>query len=218
MPLGAVLCVQCGYNVKLGRRMETMKIGADGQVGTTSVTDMFLEKAARALEEEKEEEKKKTREGLPWWGYLLLLVGLSGFMALMMLIPQQNAIMFAGGTIAFVGWAICLYSGICILIVAFKESPLHGILCLSVFPGFPIYTLIFIITRWEKCAGFFFLNLGGTVLIFAGYGVLALGAWFAAKEATALTLPVQHGILLVQTWVSSVSPLLSTAKVSMQVP
>jgi ssDNA-binding Zn-finger/Zn-ribbon topoisomerase 1 len=119
MPMGAIVCVQCGYNMKLGRRMETLRIGADGTGESGSVTDMFLARAARTLEEDKEEERKKTREGLPWWAYLLMLLGLVGFMAMMMMIPQRSAIV-AGGALIFVGQLLCLYSGICIL-VAFRK-------------------------------------------------------------------------------------------------
>src|SRR5688500_13852910 len=144
MPVGAVLCVQCGYNLQLGRRMETMRIGADGQ-SHTSVVDTILAKAARAIQEEKEEERKKVRGGIPWWGYLLMLMSIVGFMAMMMLIPQGTAVFVAAVLLMFGGWLVCLYSGICLLIIAFKESPLQGILYLLLLPGCPIYALIFII-------------------------------------------------------------------------
>lgn len=180
MPMQAVVCVQCGYNLKLGRRMETMRVGADGQVvGHGSVVETVLARAAQALEEEKEEERKKTREGLPWWAYLVMLMGVLGFLALMMLIPQQNAVMMAGFVLMFGGWLICVYSGVCILVVAFRESPLQGLLCLFV----PIYQLVYIIMRWDQCAGFFFLNLGGSVIIGVGMGVLMLGSMFSGEDA-----------------------------------
>ncbi len=206
MPMHAVVCVQCGYNLKLGRRMETMRMGADGQMGGASVVETVLARAAQTLEEDKEEEKKKTREGLPWWAYLVMLLGVLGFLVLMMLIPQQNAIMMAGGTLMFIGWLICVYSGIAILVTAFKESPLQGILCLFVVPGFPIYTLVYIITRWDQCASYFFMNLGGTVIIFVGLGVIILGGMITAQEEFVLAPAVQHGMLLAQQLLPSLYP------------
>jgi len=197
IPMGAIVCVQCGYNMRLGRRMETMRIGADGSAESGSVTDMFLARAARTIEEDKEEEKKKTREGLPWWGYLLILMGLVGFMAMMMMIPQRSAIAVAGGVLMFVGWLMCIYSGVCILIVAFRESPLQGILCLLV----PVYSLVFIIMRWEQCASFFFINLGGTAVICAGIGVVIVGNMIMGQPEQALLPILREGMTIAHTWI-----------------
>ena len=193
MPIGAILCVQCGYNLQLGRRMETMRIGADGQVGHTSVVDSILSKAARAIQEEKEEERKKVREGIPWWGYLLMLMSLVGFLAMMMLIPQGTAVLVAAGVLMFAGWLLCLYSGICLLIIAFKESPLQGILYLLV----PFYALIFIIMRWEKCSGFFFMNLGGAAIMGAGWGVAIIGAIMVGDDSD-VRLPKPREVMVAE--------------------
>jgi hypothetical protein len=194
MPMQAVVCVQCGYNLKLGRRMETMRMGADGQMGPGSVVETVLARAAQALEDEKEEERKKTREGLPWWAYLVMLLGVLGFLALMMLIPQQNAIMVAAVALMFLGWLICVYSGVCILVTAFRESPLQGILCLLCGP----YQLVYIIMRWEQCAGFFFMNLGGSVIIGVGMGVLMLGEMIGSGDEEAKLPRGQRATVVVE--------------------
>lgn len=173
--------------------METMRIGADGVASGGSVADMVLARAARALEEDKIEQRKKTKEGLPWWAYLLMLIGVISFMAMMMMIPQRNAMMAAAGVVMFVGWLICIYSGIALLVTAFRESPLQGILYLLV----PFYPLVYIVMRWEKTAGYFFMNLGGTVIIFAGLGIL----WFSqlfVKEDQVMAPLIQDGIMLAQ--------------------
>jgi hypothetical protein len=194
MPMQAVVCVQCGYNLKLGRRMETMRMGADGQMGPGSVVETVLARAAQALEDEKEEERKKTREGLPWWAYLVMLLGVLGFLALMMLIPQQNAIMVAAVALMFLGWLICVYSGVCILVTAFRESPLQGILCLLCGP----YQLVYIIMRWDQCAGFFFMNLGGSVIIGVGMGVLMLGEMIGSGDEEAKLPRGQRATVVVE--------------------
>lgn len=197
MPLGAILCVQCGYNLQLGRRMETMRIGADGQVGHTSVVDSILSKAARAIQEEKEEERKKVREGIPWWGYLLMLMSLVGFLAMMMLMPQGAAVGVAGGLAVFFGAALALFAYIRLLIVAFRENPGHGLGCLLCWP----YVIYFLVIKWDECSGFFFIWLGGQVLQGIGYGVLTFGATMVGDEAA---LPLLRDIQLAMIfWTSS---------------
>jgi hypothetical protein len=81
----AVLCIECGYNVKLGRRMQTIKVGAgEGHGGHGAVAADLLERAAQVLEEDALEEKKKTSSGVPWWVYLIVLIGLVSFAAYML--------------------------------------------------------------------------------------------------------------------------------------
>ena len=76
MTPGAVVCIKCGYNAKLGRRMETVKMVA-GPGGHDAGAADLMAKAAATIEEDKEEERRKTREGMPWWvyGIGLLFVG-----------------------------------------------------------------------------------------------------------------------------------------------
>jgi hypothetical protein len=80
-----VLCIECGYNVKLGRRIQTIKVGAgEGHGGHGAVAADLLEKAAQVLEEDAKEEKKKTSSGVPWWVYLIVLIALVSFAAYML--------------------------------------------------------------------------------------------------------------------------------------
>jgi hypothetical protein len=67
-------------------------------------------------------------------------------------------------------------------------------------PGCPIYTLIFIITRWEQCASFFFINLGGTVVICAGIGVIFVGNLIMNQPQETWLPAVRDGIMLAQVW------------------
>jgi hypothetical protein len=78
MPIGAVICINCGYNTRIGRRMETVKIGGLEEGGHGAVAQDMLDKAATVMEEDAAEEKKKTGEGLPWWVYLIALGALIG--------------------------------------------------------------------------------------------------------------------------------------------
>ncbi|MCU0878596.1 MAG: hypothetical protein MUF06_12495 [Pirellulaceae bacterium] len=187
LPDSAVLCVKCGYNRKLGRRMETIKqVGGTPLAGGHSVTaDELLHKAAQAIEADKEEEKKKTSEGMPWWAYLIALTLLVGFLVAMALIPQSQAMRIAGICIIVVGWLVSFYSGLRILIIAFQEGILHGVLYLLL----PFYPLIFIIMHWDKCGGYFLMNLAGGVFILVGFGGIALGDYMNAKKDDARLPP-----------------------------
>jgi len=85
MPIEAVICVKCGYNARIGRRMETVREGGSGEVGHGAVATDLLARAATVMDADAEEERKKTRSGMPWWVYLigiLLLMGLATYMLL----------------------------------------------------------------------------------------------------------------------------------------
>ena len=91
LPQEAVVCVKCGYNTKLGRRMTTTNAsgGGDEQAGHGAVAADQLERAAQTMEEDKEAEKATTNEGLPWWVYLILLAVLLGFLGTMIVIANK---------------------------------------------------------------------------------------------------------------------------------
>ena len=78
MPIEAVVCVKCGYNTRIGRRMETVKVGMGEEGGHGAVAQDMLDKAAVVMEEDAAEEKKKTSEGMPWWVYFIVLGALIG--------------------------------------------------------------------------------------------------------------------------------------------
>jgi hypothetical protein len=86
LPENAVLCIRCGYNIKLGRRMETVKIGGDaGEGGHGAVSADLLNRAAQVIDEDKQEDIKKTKQGLPWWVWLVILIILGGFLSYMII-------------------------------------------------------------------------------------------------------------------------------------
>jgi len=87
----AVVCIKCGYNTKIGRRMETMKVGLEqGVGGHGAVAADLLDKAAKGMEEDVEAEKTKTSAGLPWWVYLIGLAILVGFATCMLLFTGKE--------------------------------------------------------------------------------------------------------------------------------
>ncbi len=90
MPLEAIICIKCGYNARIGRRMETAKMsGSEGDVGHGSVASSLLEKAAQTIDDDAEADKKKTSEGMPWWVYLIFLAALVGFLGTMLYLGNR---------------------------------------------------------------------------------------------------------------------------------
>jgi hypothetical protein len=196
MPVQAVVCIKCGYNKKLGRRMEVVK-----QTGGTSIpgghtvsVEEMLNKAAERIEEDKEEERKKTKEGMPWWLYLIGLTIAVSFLVAMMLIPQDTAMRVAGWTVVVLAWLIGFYSGLRMLIAAFQESTLQGVLYLVV----PFYPLFYVITRWDRVGGFFLMNLGATVLMCMGYGSIILADYLIQQDESSLP-PREQYVRLIDT-------------------
>lgn len=84
MPIEAVICIKCGYNARIGRRMETAKMGGGGEDGHGSVATDLMERAAQVIDDDAAEDIKKTGEGMPWWVYLIGLLALVGFLGTML--------------------------------------------------------------------------------------------------------------------------------------
>lgn len=85
MPIEAVLCVKCGYNTRIGRRMHTEVTEAEEHVGHGAVAQDLLSKAATVIDGDEEAEKQKTAEGMPWWVYLIILIILVSIAAAMIM-------------------------------------------------------------------------------------------------------------------------------------
>jgi hypothetical protein len=86
LPQDAVVCVKCGYNLKLGRKMKTMSTSGEshGSVGHGVVAQDLMDKAAGTIDDDEEAEASKDKEGMPWWVYLIILIVLFGLAAYML--------------------------------------------------------------------------------------------------------------------------------------
>ncbi len=184
MPANAIVCIQCGYNKKIGRRMETVKQGEAAVLpGGHSVTvDELLGKAAQSIADDKEEQRKKTREGMPWWIYLIGMFACIGFMIMMMVLPERVAVS-TGGVII---WGLCIvvniYATIRIYMIAFNESVSEGVLCLVC----GLYQLYFIFTHWDQCGGYVLMQLGTNIV--SSLVSFAIEATLGAEEEEAYRL------------------------------
>ena len=183
MPPNAIICIKCGYNAKIGRRMETVKTGSgpDGPTGHEATAQDLLNKAALAIEEEKIEEKKKTSEGAPWWLYLGAMVGVVGFMVGMMLLPQQVALATGGVMLYGAAVIISLYAKIRILIMAFSEGMGQGLCVLLI----PCYDIIYVFMRWDQCAGYVLMVVAANTVANLVWYCMEAGLLHAEEEKDA---------------------------------
>ena len=192
LPPNAVLCVKCGYNLKLGRRMETMTtsgVAAAGHGGHGESAEEALARAAAALEEDKQAERSKTGEGLPWWAYLIAIVMVVGFMVCMMLIPKEYAMRGAGVVLIIAGIGISIFAYFRVVYIAFTENIGFGLMTLLLGGcGWLVYCIM----RWDRCGGYFWMNFAGNGVQWIGYGFIWAADMFAAEpgeEASRYRLP-----------------------------
>lgn len=180
MPHGAILCIKCGYHLQHRVKIQgvAQKGGADahGDAATAALAN-----AAQAIDKDKEDIKKETGEGWPWYAIAAMLLGVIGFIVAMLLLPPQTAFIAAGWSLIVLGGLICVYAWAMVLVNAFKESMLHGLL--SFFIG--LYWLIYVIIRWDRNGGFFMMYMGGVVVQAAGIGMIGLAPMMKGEDKDA---------------------------------
>jgi hypothetical protein len=132
LPPNAVLCVKCGYNIKLGRRMQTISMSNEGPAVAEggghggAATAMLMARAAAATEEDEIAEKSKTNVGMPLW---VLIVGLFAcvlFGVVMSLIPQHIALQGTGWLLLITSFLLVVFAWVGICVMAFIKNPLYG--------------------------------------------------------------------------------------------
>jgi hypothetical protein len=193
MKQGAIICVHCGYNMQLGRKMVT-EVHGRGDGGHGEAAEIALQRAANMLEDDKREEKKKTTEGIPWWGYLIFFSAAVGLLTMMLLLPASVATVIALGFLFGGGILMAFYAQICVYIVAFRDSVVQGLCVMFV----PLYFFIYIIMKWDECGSLFLIWLGGQ-----GIQGLAVGVYFALaaglnKKEAEFPIPPRPVIALVR--------------------
>ncbi len=158
MEAGAILCVKCGYNTQTGERYEAHKTaGVDVDHGT-----LALEKAEQDMKADTKMQKDMiSGAGMPWWGLALVLFVLGSGLTIAVLAVNASrrvdenfafnplALFFflAGTGFQLVGMG----ASILIIVHAFKEDVIKGVLCLFV----PFYMLFYVITHWQETWQFF---------------------------------------------------------------
>jgi hypothetical protein len=115
-----------------------------------------------------------------------MLAMLVGFCVSMFMIPNDQAFRITGFTIIGISCLYSTYLNIRIIIVAFYESMVCGLLYLFL----PFYPLYFIFTRWSQVGGYFLLQIAAALVAGIGAGVVAMSPMMAEKEgADTVRLP-----------------------------
>lgn len=141
MAPNAVICIKCGFNPKLGRRMETIKMsgaaagesagGGGGHGGHgAGVTEMLMARAAKNAEDDAVAEASKTNVGAPLWVWITVMGCVILFGLVMSLVEQSTALI---GT----AWVMIVASAIltfgcwgAICVRAFLKNPVFGLIVL----------------------------------------------------------------------------------------
>jgi len=170
----AVLCVMCGYDTRLGRRLKT-RVGVAVEADVEDLGDLpthgveALDRAERQIALDKLEQKRLIK-GAPWWMIMLALLGLVGFAVGMVSMPQEDVVENSGLLLQIAGGLIVAFYFLRVVITAFKESVLDGVVSIILPP-------VFMYKRWDRVAALVILMAVGA----AGFGAGFLLTWLAPK-------------------------------------
>ncbi len=189
----AVICIMCGYDTRLGRRLKTHTGSAieldDEDLGELPVHGVeALDRAERQIARDKLEQKRMIK-GTPWWMLLLALLGLIGFAIGMVSMPQEDVVFNSGRLLQVAGCLIVAYYFLRLLIMAFKESALLGLLCL-ILPPF------YILTRWDRVVGLVIFMVVGLVVVGAGFVLLWVAPMLQGSEQSGIWSDLQPQVAL----------------------
>ena len=187
MASNAILCVNCGFNVETGKRIQGL-VSAQGAAndlyglkdegGHGSAAKSVLRKAERTIQEDKVEEYRIRTQGTPIWALAIMFGCLATFGACMSMLPTSKALLITGITLATLPGMVAVICNIMILVVAFSESIREGVCVLLI----PFYNIYYSWTRWDKCGRFFMIALICGFLSGAGGGLAAWSPRFATTE------------------------------------
>jgi hypothetical protein len=187
----AVLCVECGYNFRTGRKLET-KTAYEGP--TDAITDghgvnaeFLIQKARQDMEAERVMQKKLVSFGIPWWGYLLILIGLIGFIVGMGSLPQDRAMFIAGCIMYGIGGLMLVVGRIWLMVEGFKA----GIVWFLVVFIAPFGEFIFAFSNWDEAAAPFAIWFGGGLVVGLGYLAMVLSTMLGKDSDQAMLQLIQ---------------------------
>jgi hypothetical protein len=139
----AVLCVKCGFDKRLGKKVKGVETAAPAHGGHGDGAAVLLARAAKAIDDDKAEEAKTRAQGLPAWAYAGLLVGLFIVTANMLVNGLIHSMFVVGAfTVGMSNLCQAIF-GLQFIIRAFKVDPLITLACLggSILISIGIYSL-----------------------------------------------------------------------------
>ena len=174
----AVLCTECGFHLQSGQKVVGAKVLKAGERGHAEATESLLDRAAQQIETDKVEMKKNQGQGMPAYVYFIALAILIGFVVTMFMIPRDQAFRVTGWIISGFAYLMMFYYGIRMIIIAFSENTVCGLLYLFM----PFYSLYYLITRWDRVGAFFLMQLLYGFVAGIGIGLVALAPFMEKKE------------------------------------
>jgi len=172
----AIICVACGFEFQTGEHREGVKIRgmSHGEHGESA--DSLLARASRQIEIDKQEDKKNRTHGAPAYTYLFGLLVIIAFATMMFTLPKGLAFFYTGIAVCVFSYLVMIYYQIRWIIVAFQEGPLQG--ALHLVPGVnSVYSIYYLITRWDRVGKWFILQLKMIPLMCFGGLLMMLGNW-----------------------------------------
>lgn len=171
----AVLCVLCGYDTRRGHRLKT-RIGGEVEVEDDELGELvshghpMLDAAERQIALDKLAQKRLAT-GAPWWMLLLAFLGLVGFAVGMVSMPQESVMENSGLALQVGGGALAGIYFLRLIISAFMESLLLGLVCVVAAP-------IYVVMRWDRVVGLVIYIGVGIALFALGIGLVNLAPMF----------------------------------------
>jgi hypothetical protein len=174
----AVLCVKCGYHIKLGKKMQAAKVASSGGHGDghAATAEDMLEKAREAIAADKESKKREMEEGTSLWMIVLMFVYATSFLLLMLWLPGSRAFLAGGGMLVLTAVVGVSYCVVRIAMIGFEQNLLHGLMSVLLFVVYPIM-------KWDKCGPFYISMLSAAGVGLLGAGMIMLGLWLRGEEA-----------------------------------
>jgi hypothetical protein len=173
----ALMCVNCGYNLETGKFAKG--VGGSGAAmaagkaeGHAGAAEMLLKKAQHALSVDAQEEKEQRRQGAPIWVLLTGLVIIAYLALSLSIMSRKTALLSSGGVWVTICMLVYTYYWITLVVIAFMESAVQGLLFLFV----PVYPLIYVITRWARCKRPFLICLFVSIFAMGGWGLIVWSA------------------------------------------
>jgi cation transport ATPase len=179
--------VQCGYHIKLGKKLTGAKVKSSGHSdGHAATAEDMLERARASIEADKEAKKNEMNEGSSLWSILAIFLYATGFLVMMLMLPGSKAFNAGGGLLILSGLVGVAYSVVRIAMVGFEENLLHGFMSIVLFVIYPIM-------KWAKCGPFYMMMLSSCAVIGVGGAMLWIAGILAEAEEKASMEDVGKG-------------------------
>jgi hypothetical protein len=174
----SVLCVKCGYHIKLGKKLAAPKAAAAGGHGGdahAATAEDMLERARATIEADKVAKENEMNEGSSFWSILAVFLYATGFLVMMLYLKGSQAFNAGGALIVLTGILGIAYCIVRIAMVGFEENLLHGFMSVVLFIVYPIM-------KWSKCGPYYLTMLGCGALVLVGGGMFWIAGILAENE------------------------------------